>query len=106
MRVTGEIMPAIEILARFGSAVTTGQPTSIAAWIDGAAPSRAATIEGYVQGAHGFFPAITNFNLTPTSKLEFLLGKQLPYIGIGFVNWIILTGMAVFRSSDLRWRYH
>lgn len=39
---------------------------------------------------------ITNFYVTPTTKLEFLLGKQLPYIGIGFVNWIILTAMAVF----------
>ncbi len=39
---------------------------------------------------------ITNFYVTPTSKLEFLLGKQLPYIGIGFVNWAILSAMAVF----------
>ena len=39
---------------------------------------------------------ITNFYVTPTSKLEFLLGKQLPYIGIGFVNWIVLTAMGVF----------
>ncbi|WP_415183378.1 ribosome-associated ATPase/putative transporter RbbA [Phaeovulum sp.] len=157
--VAGEIMLAMEIPAGFGRAVTTGQPTSVAAWIDGAAPSRAATIEGYVQGAHGafltsrataagmaglarptiniepryrynpsfeslpaivpsvpaillmLFPAIlmavsvsrereigtiTNFYVTPTSKLEFLLGKQLPYIAIGFLNWLMLTGMAVF----------
>lgn len=39
---------------------------------------------------------ITNFYVTPTSRLQFLLGKQLPYIGIGFANWLILTGMAVF----------
>ncbi len=39
---------------------------------------------------------ITNFYVTPTSKLEFLLGKQLPYIGIGFVNWMVLTAMAIF----------
>ncbi len=38
---------------------------------------------------------ITNFYVTPTSRVEFLLGKQLPYIGIGFVNWILLTLMAV-----------
>ncbi|MGB1263592.1 MAG: ribosome-associated ATPase/putative transporter RbbA [Cognaticolwellia sp.] len=39
---------------------------------------------------------ITNFYVTPTSKLEFLLGKQLPYILIGFVNWVLLTLMAIF----------
>lgn len=157
--VAGDIMLAIEIPAGFGRAVTTGQSTSVAAWIDGALPSRASTIEGYVQGAHGsflktrataaglaglakpivniepryrynpgfeslpamvasvpaillmLFPAIlmavsvsrereigtiTNFYVTPTSKLEFLLGKQLPYIGIGFVNWIVLTAMGIF----------
>lgn len=157
--IAGEIMLAIEIPAGFGRAITTGRPTSVAAWIDGANTSRADTIEGYVQGAHGsfltarataaglagmarpvatiepryrynpsfetlpimaaavpaillmLFPAILmavsvsrereigtiiNFYVTPTSKLEFLLGKQLPYIGIGFVNWVILTIMAVF----------
>lgn len=157
--VTSEITLAIEIPAGFGRAVTAGRPTSVAAWIDGADTIRAATVEGYVQGAHGaflatraaaaglegmaqpivniepryrynpsfeslpamapsvpaillmLFPAIlmavsvsrereigtiTNFYVTPTSKLEYLLGKQLPYIGVGFVNWLILTGMAVF----------
>ena len=43
---------------------------------------------------------ITNFYVTPTSKVEFLLGKQLPYIAVGFANWLILTGMAVFLASD------
>ena len=153
-----EVALAIEIPAGFGRAVTTGQPVSVAAWIDGANTSRAGTIEGYVQGAHSafvqtrmtqegqvagaaivnlepryrynpsfeslpsmapsapaillmLFPAIlmavsisrereigtmTNFYVTPTGKLEFLLGKQLPYVGIGMANWLILTGMAVF----------
>ncbi len=157
--VSGEITLAIEIPAGFGRAVTTGQRATVAAWIDGAMPNMASTVEGYVQGAHGnfiarratdaglagmakpivdiepryrynpsfeslpsmapavpaillmLFPAIlmavsisrereigtiTNFYVTPTSKLEFLLGKQLPYIGIGFVNWVLLTLMAVF----------
>ncbi|SNS51461.1 ATP-binding cassette domain-containing protein [Antarctobacter heliothermus] len=154
----GEVALAIEIPAGFGRAVTSGQPVSVAAWIDGSDTSRAATIEGYVQGAHGafltdrmtregqaagaalvniepryrynptfaslppmapsvpaillmLFPAIlmavsisrereigtiTNFYVTPTGKLEFLLGKQLPYVGIGLANWLILTAMAVF----------
>ena len=157
--VAGEVTLALEIPAGFGRAVTTGAPTRVAAWIDGANTARAATVEGYVQGAHAsfltnraraaglsglaqpvvdiepryrynpsfeslysmapsvpaillmLFPAIlmavsiarereigtiTNFYVTPTSKLEFLLGKQLPYVAIGFLNWVILTAMAVF----------
>ena len=39
---------------------------------------------------------ITNFYVTPTSRLEFLLGKQLPYIAIGIINFFILTVMVVF----------
>ncbi|MDO6593768.1 ribosome-associated ATPase/putative transporter RbbA [Neptuniibacter sp. 1_MG-2023] len=39
---------------------------------------------------------ITNFYVTPTSRFEFLLGKQLPYIAIGMVNFIILTLLVVF----------
>ncbi|MDJ1008557.1 MAG: ribosome-associated ATPase/putative transporter RbbA [Paracoccaceae bacterium] len=35
---------------------------------------------------------ITNFHVTPTRRLEFLVGKQLPYILIGFVNFV---GMAL-----------
>jgi ribosome-dependent ATPase len=30
---------------------------------------------------------ITNFYATPTTRLEFLIGKQLPYIGIGMINF-------------------
>lgn len=39
---------------------------------------------------------ITNFYVTPTNRLEFLIGKQLPYIGIGMTNFVILTIMVVF----------
>jgi len=39
---------------------------------------------------------ITNFYVTPTNRLEFLIGKQLPYIGIGMVNFVILTLLVVF----------
>jgi ribosome-dependent ATPase len=37
-----------------------------------------------------------NFYVTPSSKVEFLIGKQLPYIVIGMVNFVILTAMAIF----------
>lgn len=39
---------------------------------------------------------ITNFHVTPTSRLEFLIGKQLPYVGIGMLNFAILTLLVVF----------
>jgi ABC-type multidrug transport system ATPase subunit/ABC-type multidrug transport system permease subunit len=35
--------------------------------------------------------SITNLYAAPASKLEFLLGKQLPYIGIGLVSFMILV---------------
>lgn len=38
---------------------------------------------------------ITNFYVTPTHKIEFLLGKQLPYIGIGMLNFLILTFLVI-----------
>jgi ribosome-dependent ATPase len=39
---------------------------------------------------------ITNFYVTPTNRFEFLLGKQLPYIGIGMVNFVSLTLLVIF----------
>jgi len=39
--------------------------------------------------------SIINFYVTPTTRLEFLLGKQLPYIAIGLLNYVILTLMAI-----------
>jgi ribosome-dependent ATPase len=39
--------------------------------------------------------SIINFYVTPTTRLEFLVGKQLPYIAIGMMNYLILTFMAV-----------
>jgi ribosome-dependent ATPase len=39
---------------------------------------------------------ITNFYVTPTSRLEFLLGKQLPYVAIGMINFMVLTLIVVF----------
>ena len=40
--------------------------------------------------------SITNFYVTPVSKLEFLLGKQLPYVALGFINLLALLVLAVF----------
>jgi ribosome-dependent ATPase len=39
--------------------------------------------------------SIINFYVTPTTRLEFLLGKQLPYILLGMFNFLLLTLLAV-----------
>ncbi len=40
--------------------------------------------------------SIANFRSTPITKFEFLLGKQLPYIGVAMLNFIILFLIAIF----------
>jgi ribosome-dependent ATPase len=43
--------------------------------------------------------SMINFYVTPTGKLEYLLGKQIPYVAIGMINFFILTilVLVVFR---------
>ncbi|NKN34884.1 ribosome-associated ATPase/putative transporter RbbA [Agrobacterium sp. a22-2] len=155
----GEISLAIEIPPGFAANAARGRDVEIGAWIDGAMPQRAETIQGYVQGMHAHWltrktrellgddattsaftletryrynpdiaslvamvpavipllllliPAmlaalsvvrekelgsIVNLYVTPVTKLEFLLGKQLPYIALGMVNFLLLCAAAVF----------
>ncbi|WP_374240023.1 ribosome-associated ATPase/putative transporter RbbA [Zoogloea sp.] len=40
--------------------------------------------------------SILNVYTTPVSKLEFLLGKQLPYIGLSLFNFALLFLLAIF----------
>ena len=40
--------------------------------------------------------SITNLYVTPVSRLEFLLGKQLPYVAVGLANFALLFLMAAF----------
>ena len=40
--------------------------------------------------------SITNLYATPVTRLEFLFGKQMPYVGIGMLNFFALVAMAVF----------
>ncbi len=40
--------------------------------------------------------SITNFYVTPVTRLEFLLGKQLPYVALGMINFFLLVALAVF----------
>ena len=39
--------------------------------------------------------SIVNLYVTPVSRLEFLLGKQLPYIGLSMLNFVTLTAFAI-----------
>ena len=49
---SGELALAIEIPPGFARAVERGAPARIGAWVDGAMPMRAETVQGYVQGMH------------------------------------------------------
>jgi ribosome-dependent ATPase len=40
--------------------------------------------------------SITNLYVTPVTRLEFLLGKQLPYVILAFVNFLVMFLMAIF----------
>jgi ribosome-dependent ATPase len=40
--------------------------------------------------------SITNLYVTPVTRLEFLLGKQLPYVVLAMVSYLSLVALAVF----------
>jgi len=40
--------------------------------------------------------SITNLYVTPVTRIEFLLGKQLPYIGVAMANFVLIFLMALF----------
>jgi len=155
---SGELSLAIEIPSGFARDVQRGTPVQIGAWIDGAMPQRAETVQGYVQGMHqgwlidiaktrfgqditagaasietrfrynpdvksmpAMVPAvipllllmipamltalsvvrekelgsIINLYVTPVTRSEFLIGKQLPYIVLAMLNFLLLTLLAV-----------
>ena len=52
---SGEISLALEIPPGFGRDLGRGRSVDIAAWIDGAMPQRAETIQGYVSGMHSLW---------------------------------------------------
>jgi ribosome-dependent ATPase len=39
--------------------------------------------------------SIVNLYVTPARRLEFLLGKQVPYVVLGFMNYLLLLALAV-----------
>jgi ribosome-dependent ATPase len=40
--------------------------------------------------------SITNLYVTPVTRLEFLIGKQIPYIGVALANFTLMFLMALF----------
>ncbi len=155
---SGELSLAIEIPPGFARAVQRGTPVQIGAWIDGAMPQRAETVQGYVQGMHqgwmvetaktrfgrdisigaatletrfrynpdvkslpAMVPAvipmlllmipailaalsvvrekelgsIINLYVTPVTRAEFMIGKQLPYIVLAMINFLLMSLLAV-----------
>ena len=40
--------------------------------------------------------SITNLYVTPVTRIEFLLGKQVPYIGVAMINFFAMFLMALF----------
>ncbi len=155
---SGELSLALEIPPGFARDLGRGNRVEIGAWVDGAMPQRAETVQGYVRGIHAHWLAgvasrqpgqppspglvnietrfrynpdvkslvaivpgniaillmlipsmltalsvvrdkemgsIVNLYVTPVTRLEFLLGKQLPYILLAMVNFLLLTVFAV-----------
>jgi len=39
--------------------------------------------------------SMINFYVTPTARLEYLVGKQLPYVAIAMINFFILAAIAL-----------
>ncbi|WP_084663933.1 ribosome-associated ATPase/putative transporter RbbA [Pandoraea faecigallinarum] len=153
----GELSLAIEIPPGFARDVSRGKAVQIGAWIDGAMPTRAETVQGYVQGMHqnwladqslrrlGVSPtssldietrfrynpdvkslpamvpavipllllmlpamltalsvvrekemgSILNLYVTPVTRTEFLIGKQIPYVALAMLNFLLMALLAV-----------
>lgn len=156
---SNEVVLAIEIPPGFARDLKQGKNVQIGAWVDGANPQRAETVQGYVLGMHqgwlatmaterlGIDPASTvlasiqtrfrynpdvkslpamvpavipllllmipamlsalsvvrekelgsiiNLYVTPVTRSEFLLGKQVPYIILGMMNFLLMAFLAV-----------
>ena len=155
---SGKLSLAIEIPPNFGKDLQAGKQPQVAFFIDGAMPSRAETVNGYVSSLHNkwleeqarehsftasessscnvetryrynpdvlslpamvpaviplllmMIPAILaalavvrekemgsiiNLYVTPLTRSEFLIGKQMPYVMFSILSALMLTAMAV-----------
>ncbi len=154
----GELSMVIELPPQFGKQLQQGNSPAVGVWIDGAMPTRAETVSGYIQAMHNewiaqqyqrmgvdtskvkdidieiryrynpnvlslpamvpavipillmMIPAILaalavvrekemgsiiNLYVTPLTRLEFLLGKQLPYVLFSMLSALFMVAMAV-----------
>ncbi len=153
----GELSLVIEIPSGFARDLQRGNHVQIGAWVDGAMPQRAETVQGYVQGMHqgwlqqqarqrygssistnatvenrfrynpdvkslpAMVPAvmpllllmlpamlaalavvrekelgsIINLYVTPVTRSEFIFGKQIPYVALAMLNFLLMTLLAV-----------
>src|SRR6516225_2657750 len=118
---SSDIAVAIEIPPTYGRDLMAGRSPEIGVWIDGAMPFRGETLRRYVQtlvAANLLWPEPSdtgvenpvNFEIrlrynqsfesivaeVPNTKFEFLLGKQLPYIGAAMISYVIMILLSVF----------
>jgi ribosome-dependent ATPase len=114
----GELALAIEIPASFARDVARGHTVEIGAWVDGAMPQRAETVEGYVQGMHqgwlvdqaasrlgrsaatGLATVATRFRYNPDVKsLPAMVPAVIPMLLLMIPA--MLTALSVVREKEL-----
>ncbi|WP_206064345.1 ribosome-associated ATPase/putative transporter RbbA [Oleiagrimonas sp. C23AA] len=113
---SGELSLAIEIPPGFARDVERGDHAQIAAWVDGAMPTRAETVRGYVQGMHqawlaerarqgqgtaaGAFDIETRFRYNPDVRsLPAIVPAVLPLLLLMLPA--MLTALSVVREKEL-----
>jgi len=114
---SGELSLAIEIPPGFGRKLDRGTPVQIAAWVDGAMPTRAETVSGYVQAMHqlwladmavhrlGVSPGAastmeTRFRYNPDVKsLPAMVPAMVPMLLMLFPS--MLAALSVVREKEL-----
>lgn len=152
----GKVALVVEIPAQFGRQLEQGFQPEVAVWVDASNPSRAETVNSYIEALHAqwlaqrntaggakaclfsietrnrynpevrslpamvpavipllllMIPAIlsalsivrekelgsiTNLYVTPLSRGEFVLGKQMPYVVFSTISFILLIILAIF----------
>lgn len=113
---SGELALAIEIPPGFAREVARGRPAQIGAWIDGAMPVRAETVQGYVLGMHEEWlrsrAAETGTGLAPAASIETRFRynpdvRSLPAMVPGIMALLLLmlpamqAALAVVREKEM-----
>ena len=115
---SGDLSLAIEIPPGFAADVARGRPVEIGAWFDGANPTRANTVQGYIQGMHaswimrkaseaygpaalaGNFELVTRFRYNPDVRsIVAMVPAVIPMLLLMIPA--ILTTLSVAREKEL-----